>query len=114
MLLIFFGFRLASKIENRMTSIFATSIVFTIGLQATLNMGVVLGLLPTKGLNLPFVSAGGSSLIANFFAVGLFLSAVVAQKRQSKSYESLNSFQSSTNSYINSAPDSDKFQGELF
>jgi cell division protein FtsW len=114
MLLIFFGFRLVSKIENRVTSIFATSIIFTIGLQASLNMGVVLGLLPTKGLNLPFVSAGGSSLIANFFAVGLFLSAVVYQKRQLKTFENINSFQSSTSSYINPAQKPDDFQGELF
>ena len=38
-------------------------------------MGVVLGLLPTKGLNLPFVSYGGSSLLANLGAIGLMLSA---------------------------------------
>jgi len=114
MLLIFFGFRLASKIENRLTSIFAISVIFTIGLQATLNMGVVLGLLPTKGLNLPFVSAGGSSLIANFFAIGLFLSAVVHQKKQLKSFENANSFQSHSSSYINPTQKPENFQGELF
>jgi len=91
MLLIFFGLRLITKLEQRASAILATTLIFGIGLQATLNMGVVLGLLPTKGLNLPFVSAGGSSLIANFFAVGLFLSAIVQRKKE------LNMLNTSTN-----------------
>lgn len=39
--------------------------------SAIINMGVVVGLFPTKGLPLPFISAGGSSLIANLFMIGL-------------------------------------------
>jgi cell division protein FtsW len=72
--LIYFGFKLASSVTNRSASLLASSLIFTIGVQALLNMAVVLGLLPTKGLNLPFISYGGSSLIANFFAIGLMLS----------------------------------------
>ncbi|MCB0739383.1 MAG: FtsW/RodA/SpoVE family cell cycle protein, partial [Bacteroidetes bacterium] len=41
-----------------------------------LNMAVVIGILPTKGLNLPFISYGGSSLLANLMVIGLFLSNV--------------------------------------
>ena len=44
-----------------------------IGLQAYINIGVNLGLLPTKGLTLPLMSYGGSSLLANAIAIGLVL-----------------------------------------
>ena len=44
-----------------------------IGFQAFINLGVNMGLLPTKGLTLPFVSFGGSSLLACFIALGLLL-----------------------------------------
>ena len=92
MLLIFFGFRLVTRLEKRSSSLLATSVIFALGLQAFLNMGVVLGLLPTKGLNLPFISAGGSSLLANFFAIGLFLSAVVQRKKELNSVRGHNTF----------------------
>jgi cell division protein FtsW len=45
-----------------------------LGLQILLNLFVVLGLAPTKGATLPFLSAGGSSLLVNLMAVGLLLS----------------------------------------
>lgn len=73
---IYFGFKLALKVQERKGIIMASAIVFVLGLQALLNMGVVLGLLPTKGLNLPFVSYGGSSLLCNFFGIGLLLSVI--------------------------------------
>ena len=44
-------------------------------LETALNMGVSTGLLPTKGLPLPFLSYGGSSLIINFFALGVLFNA---------------------------------------
>ncbi|MEY4513197.1 MAG: hypothetical protein RLZZ450_5319 [Pseudomonadota bacterium] len=44
-----------------------------VGMQALTNLSVVLGLLPTKGLTLPFLSSGGSSLLVNCAAVGILL-----------------------------------------
>lgn len=51
----------------------AQGVALLIGWQAAINMAVNMGLLPTKGLTLPFMSYGGSSLVATCFAVGLLL-----------------------------------------
>lgn len=84
-----FGFAIAMKATSRINFMVGSTVVFTIGMQAMLNMGVVLGLLPTKGLNLPFISAGGSSLLANFFAIGLMLSMINSEKRKNNLLGSL-------------------------
>lgn len=60
----------------------ALGIAILIGVEATVNMGVVTGLLPTKGLALPFVSYGGSSLLASLFAVGVLLNISSTAHRQ--------------------------------
>lgn len=75
MAFILFGFRFALSVKDRKSATTMIAIIVAIGLQALLNMCVVLGLLPTKGLNLPFISYGGSSLIANLGAIGLLFSA---------------------------------------
>jgi len=74
------GYRVALKAPDRSGYLLAAGCTTLIGLQASLNLGVVMGLLPTKGLPLPFISHGGSSLIMTFFACGLIL----AVARQSK------------------------------
>ena len=51
----------------------ATSVVLAVGIQAALNIGVVTVVLPTKGLPLPFVSAGGTSMLLSAAAVGVLL-----------------------------------------
>lgn len=51
----------------------AFGITAMFGLQAVVNLGVVLGALPTKGLPLPFVSFGGSTLVVDLFAMGILL-----------------------------------------
>jgi cell division protein FtsW len=54
-------------------TLLAAGIAGLIGVEAALNMGVTTGLLPTKGLPLPFISYGGSALIANLTMVGVLL-----------------------------------------
>ncbi|MCO4792932.1 MAG: putative lipid II flippase FtsW [Bacteriovoracaceae bacterium] len=99
---IYYGLKLATKIEDRFGSMIVSSVVFTIGLQAFLNMGVVLGLLPTKGLNLPFVSYGGTSMVVNCMAIGIILSIYRFQHRQSApSHQPFDHFPSDRSSYYN-------------
>lgn len=70
----YFGFKLVFFIKNDIKKIIAASLILLISMQSFLNMGVVLGLLPTKGLNLPFISYGGSSLVTNLVCIGFFFS----------------------------------------
>ncbi|MEC8025776.1 MAG: putative lipid II flippase FtsW [Myxococcota bacterium] len=67
------GFRAAWRAPDRFGRYMAFGIVTLIGIQAAFNMGVAVGLLPTKGLNLPFVSGGGSSLLVSCFGAGILI-----------------------------------------
>lgn len=67
------GMAIARKAPDTFGTLLAAGLTFSIGLQICLNMGVVMGLLPTKGLALPFLSYGGTSLIFNMAACGLLL-----------------------------------------
>ena len=67
------GIRVALRCPDRFGCLLAAGITAMIGVQAFLNMGVVVGLLPTTGLPLPFFSAGGTSLSITMAAVGIVL-----------------------------------------
>ena len=67
------GLRIASQARGSYEKLFVISMILLIVLQAAINMLVATGLIPTKGLPLPFVSYGGSSLVFNLVAVGLLL-----------------------------------------
>ena len=72
-LLVYRGIRVALRAPDAFGSYLALGLTLLIGLQACINMGVVSGLLPTKGLSLPFLSYGGSSLLVNLLSVGILL-----------------------------------------
>jgi cell division protein FtsW len=67
------GVRIARHAQDRFGSLLAMGITVTLGLQVCINMGVALGMLPTKGLTLPFLSYGGTSLLINMAAVGIIM-----------------------------------------
>jgi cell division protein FtsW len=63
----------AARLERYFSALVAQGIGIWLGSQALINMGVNMGLLPTKGLTLPFLSFGGSGLLANCAALALLL-----------------------------------------
>src|SRR5208283_3195676 len=67
------GISIARKTTQPFYFYLAYGLCLMIAIQAIFNFAVVTGLLPTKGLPLPFISYGGSSLIINMIAVGLLL-----------------------------------------
>lgn len=72
-LLIMRGIKVALNAPDLYSTYLALGLITMIGLQVMINMGVVMGLLPTKGLTLPFISYGGSSLVFNFLSIGILL-----------------------------------------
>jgi cell division protein FtsW len=65
------GFRVAARHPDSFASLLAFGLTAVLILSAVVNVGVVLGMLPTKGLPLPFLSYGGSALLATMLEVGL-------------------------------------------
>jgi len=65
--------RIAVAAPDAFGRFLALGIAVLFGIEATVNMGVITGLFPTKGLALPFISYGGSSLLISLFAVGILL-----------------------------------------
>ncbi|MEO8207757.1 MAG: putative lipid II flippase FtsW [Chloroflexota bacterium] len=68
------GLRTAMRAPDTFGALLATGITAWLCLQAFINIGVVVALLPVTGITLPFISAGGSSLVISFAAVGILLS----------------------------------------
>lgn len=72
-LLVWRTIRVALVAEDQFGRFLAFGIAVLLGIEAFVNIAVVTGLVPTKGLALPFISYGGSSLLISLFAVGIVL-----------------------------------------
>ena len=72
--IVFRGMVISMRSKNRFGSLLAAGISIVFGFQVFVNIGVVTGLLPTTGQALPFISAGGTSLLVFLAAMGLLLS----------------------------------------
>ena len=68
------GIRIALGAPDTFGALLATGVTAWLVLQAFINIGVVVVLVPVTGITLPFLSAGGSSLLVSFAAVGILLS----------------------------------------
>jgi cell division protein FtsW len=71
--LVMAGMVVSAYAPNRFGKLLGAGLTFLLGMEALLNMGVTTALLPNKGLPLPFVSYGGSSLVAAMVAVGILI-----------------------------------------
>ncbi|MCJ7645528.1 putative lipid II flippase FtsW [bacterium] len=67
------GLRIATRAPNQFGNLLAAGITFVITFQAVLNISIVTACLPTKGITLPFLSYGGSSLVFSLIGVGILL-----------------------------------------
>ncbi|MDO4533187.1 MAG: FtsW/RodA/SpoVE family cell cycle protein [Coriobacteriia bacterium] len=101
------GLRMAQEAPDGFGTILCGSFTIIIVFQAFLNMGCVIGLMPITGKPLPFVSAGGSSLIASLMMVGIMLSVSYASgespvyQRRRESIRPLDRDDASYRGYVN-------------
>ncbi|MBI5644395.1 MAG: putative lipid II flippase FtsW [Deltaproteobacteria bacterium] len=73
------GTKVAFKAKDLHGTYLAMGLTLMVVLQAVINMAVVMGLLPPKGLPLPFISYGGTSLVVNMIAVGIILNICIKE-----------------------------------
>jgi cell division protein FtsW len=78
------GFRVAMASPSKLGMLLASGITFWIGIEALVNMSVLLGLLPFAGNALPFFSYGGSSLVTTLTGVGLLLAVSRHARREAR------------------------------
>lgn len=81
------GFKIATSQTEAFQYLLAAGITVMISMQALINFAVVTGLAPTKGLPLPFISYGGSSLVVSMIAIGVLLN--LSRNRDNASSEPL-------------------------
>lgn len=83
-LIIWRGFTIALQTKEPEAKLLASGIVMNIAVYAFINAGVVINLLPTTGIPMPFLSYGGSALFVNMFAIGILLNIDLQNRRSSR------------------------------
>lgn len=87
LVLLWAGLRIARACRDDFGRMVAGALTIMLVFQAFLNIGCVIGVFPTTGKPLPFISSGGSSLIASFMMIGIILSVADADKREARSLQ---------------------------
>ena len=85
MLFVVCGMFIAMRARDFFGYLLASGLTLLVGIQAFINIGVVTGTLPNKGLPLPFISRGGTNLLAMLFCVGVLLSVARFAGREERS-----------------------------
>ena len=73
LLLLWRGFRIAKMSRNKFSQLLAIGISCWISIQAFINIGAMIGILPLTGIPLPFISYGGSHIVAELIGIGILL-----------------------------------------
>jgi cell division protein FtsW len=76
------GVKITLRAKDEFGTYAAFGITMLLGVQVLANLAVAMGLLPTKGLNLPFISYGGSALVMALFSVGVLLNISMTSPRE--------------------------------
>ncbi len=85
LILIFRGIRAAARADTCHAALLASGLTVLLGFELFWNAAIVLGLFPTKGMNLPFISSGGSSIVCALAIIGILLN-ISAQSRRDSAY----------------------------
>lgn len=75
-LLLYFGLRISWRVNNPFASLVIAGFSMVTSLQAIINIAVTAGLVPTKGIGLPFISGGSTALVCNLLMVGIIINLV--------------------------------------
>lgn len=83
-LIIWRGFKIAENCDDRFGKLLAAGLTSWLGIQVLINLAAMVSLIPLTGVPLPFISYGGSALLANLVAVGVLLNISRYNKNQNK------------------------------
>ena len=81
---LYIGFKLSTFVESSFCKLVILGFIILINLQVLINLCVTTGLLPTKGIGLPFISYGKSAIVCNLLMTGILLNCLKNEKELEK------------------------------